>query len=179
MNSSCPAFVIGKTVCLPLIRIPFYFSLRQSIFDDIPDTYVALAAPVLTFWLMSLMFHCLDISNWQWLNKYRIHESEEVKSKNLATPWEVARAVIFQNVSQTVVGLVWLTKSPEISAARCQSEMEALGRTMVLVVRCLFGEEIGMKILELWGPEMTHWLYWWGIPAAQILFALYVIFNGS
>ncbi|KAG1876656.1 hypothetical protein DFJ58DRAFT_755578, partial [Suillus subalutaceus] len=138
------------------------FSLRQSIFNGIPDTYVALAAPVLTFLLMSLTFHCLDISNWRWLDKYRIHESEEVKSKNLVTPWEVARAAIFQN-------------SPEVSVARCQSEMDGLGRTLVLVVRRLFGKEMGIKILELRGPEMTHWLYWWGIPAAQILFAMFVL----
>ncbi|KAG1811441.1 fatty acid hydroxylase superfamily-domain-containing protein [Suillus subaureus] len=175
MNSTCSAFVIGETVCLPPIRIPFYFSLRQSIFDDIPDTYVALAAPVVTFWLMSLTFYCLDISSWRWLDKYRVHESEEVKSKNLVTPSEVARAMIFQNVMQTLVGLAWLTEPPEISVARCQSEMEGLGRMLVLVVQRLFGKEMGMKILELGGPEMTHWLYWWGIPAAQILFALFVL----
>ncbi|KAG2337672.1 hypothetical protein BDR05DRAFT_1004845 [Suillus weaverae] len=174
MNLTCPTFVTGETVCLPPIRIPFYFSLRQSIFDGIPDTYVAIAAPVSTFWLMSLMFHCLDISSWRWLDKYRIHESEEVKSRNLVTPWEVARAVLFQNVTQILVGLVWLTESPEISVARCESEMEGLGRMLVLVIRYVFGEETGMKILELLGPEMTHWLYWWGIPAAQFLLAMFV-----
>ncbi|KAG2141300.1 fatty acid hydroxylase superfamily-domain-containing protein [Suillus clintonianus] len=174
-NSTCPAFVTGDTVCLPPIEIPFYFSLRQNIFDGIPDTYVALAAPVLTFWLMSLVFHCLDISRWRWLDKYRIHESEEVESRNLATPWEIGRAIIFQNVMQTLVGLAWLTESPEISVIRCQSEMEGLGRTLVFVVRYLLGEETGIKILELQGAQMTHWLYWWGIPAAQILFALFIL----
>ncbi|KAG2110323.1 fatty acid hydroxylase superfamily-domain-containing protein [Suillus discolor] len=175
MNSTCPFFVIGKTVCLSPVRIPFYFSLRQSIFDDIPDTYVALGAPVLAFWLMSLMFYCLDISGWRWLDKYRIHESEEVKSRNLATPWEVARAIIFQNVMQILVGFAWLTEPPAISVARCQSEMEGLGRTLVFVVPGLFGEETGMKILEQWGPGMTHWLYWWGIPAAQIFLAMFTV----
>ncbi|KAG1880251.1 fatty acid hydroxylase superfamily-domain-containing protein [Suillus tomentosus] len=175
MNSTCTSFVIGKTVCLSPVRIPFYFSLHQNIFDDIPDTYVALGAPVLAFWLMSLMFYCLDISGWRWLEKYRIHESEEVKSKNLATLWEVARAVIFQNVMQTLIGFAWLAEPPVISVARCQSEMEGLGRTLVLVVRGLFGEETGMKILEQWGPGMTHWLYWWGIPAAQIFFAMFTV----
>ncbi|KAG0705585.1 fatty acid hydroxylase superfamily-domain-containing protein [Suillus ampliporus] len=174
-NSTCPSFVTGETVCLPPIKIPFYFSLRQNIYDGIPDTYVALAAPVLAYWFMSLIFQCLDISRWKWLDKYRIHESEEVKSRNLATPWEVAWAVMLQHVAQTILGLAWLTESPEISVVRCQSEMEDLGRTLVLVVRRLMGEEIGMKFLELRGPEMTHWLYWWGIPVAQVLFAMFII----
>ncbi|KAG0705584.1 fatty acid hydroxylase superfamily-domain-containing protein, partial [Suillus ampliporus] len=114
---------------------------------------------------MSLLFHCLDISGSKWLDKYRIHESEEVKSRNLATHWEVVWAVIVHILHK----LCW------ISVARCQSEMEDLGRTLVLVMRSLLGEETAMKFLELRGPEMTHWLYWWGIPAAQILFALFIV----
>jgi sphinganine C4-monooxygenase len=175
LNSTCASFVTGETVCLPPVKIPFYFSLRQNIFDGIPDTHIALAAPVLAYWLLSFVFYCLDISGWQWLDKYRIHESEEVKSKNLATPWEVARAVLIQHATQTVLGLAWLIESPEISVARCQSEMEGLGRTLVWIVRHLLGEETGMKFLELRGPGMTHWLYWWGIPAAQMLFALFIV----
>ncbi|KAG1723727.1 fatty acid hydroxylase superfamily-domain-containing protein [Suillus paluster] len=173
-NSTCPSFVTGETVCLPPIKIPFYFSLRPNLFDGIPDTYVAVAAPVLAYWFMSLIFHCLDISSWKWLDKYRIHESEEVKSRNLATYWEVIRAVIIQHVMQTMLGLAWLTEPPEISVARCQSQMEDLGRTLILVLRFLMGEETGMKFLDLRGPEMTHWLYWWGIPVVQILFALFI-----
>lgn len=176
MNSTCGrAFLTGETVCLPPMKIPFYFAVRQDLLDGIPDTYLALAAPVLAYWLLSLVFHCLDISGWQWLDKYRIHESEEVKSKNLATPGEVAWAVVCQHITQTVLGFAWLSESSEISVARCQSEMENLGRTLVSVVRHVMGEERGLKFLELWGPEMTHWLYWWGIPAVQILFALYVL----
>ncbi|KAG1723728.1 fatty acid hydroxylase superfamily-domain-containing protein [Suillus paluster] len=174
-NSTCPSFVTGETVCLPPTKIPFYFSLRQNLFDGIPDIYVALAAPVLAYWFTSLIFHCLDISRWKWLDKYRIHESEEVKSRNLATPREVVWAVIIQQITQTMLGLVWLTESPEISVARCQSEMKDLGRTLVSVVIRLLGEETGVKFLELRGPEMTHWLYWWGIPAAQILFAMFIV----
>ncbi|KAG1723730.1 fatty acid hydroxylase superfamily-domain-containing protein [Suillus paluster] len=173
-NSTCPSFVTGETVCLPPIKIPFYFSLRQNLFDGIPDIYVSLATPVFVYWFMSLIFHCLDISRWKWLHKYRIHESEEVKSRNLVTPREVAWAVILQQITQTVLGLAWLAESPEISVAQCQSEMEHLGRTLVSIVLCILGEETGLKFLELRGPEMTHWLYWWGIPAAQILFAMFI-----
>ena len=180
MNSTaCRGFVNGDNVCLSSIRIPFYFAVRQNLFDGILDTYLALAAPLLAYWLMSLGFYCLDVSQWRWLDKYRIHESEEVKSRNLATPREVAWAVVLQHVMQTLLGYAWLNESPEISVARCQSEMEDLGRMLVLVVRWVMGEESGLKFLELRGPEITHWLYWWGIPAMQILFALYVSCKSS
>ncbi|OAX35447.1 hypothetical protein K503DRAFT_697028 [Rhizopogon vinicolor AM-OR11-026] len=176
MNSTtCPTFAIGETVCLPPIQIPFYFVVRQNLLDGIPDTYVALAAPVLAYWIVSLTFYCLDISGWRWLDKYRIHDSEEVKSRNLATPGEVVRAVVVQHITQTALGLAWLSEPQEISVARCQSEMEVLGRTLVSVVRHVIGEERGLKFLEIWGPEITHWLYWWGIPVARILFALFIV----
>jgi len=176
MNSTaCRTFLTGESVCLPPIKVPFYFAVRQNLLDGIPDVYIALAVPVLAYWSMSLVFHGLDISGWRWLDKYRIHESEEIKSKNLATLGEVVRAVVIQHIMQTVLGLAWLSEPAEISITRCQSEMEHLGRTLAWVVQRVMGEETGLNFLNLWGPEATHWLYWWGIPAAQILFALYVL----
>lgn len=88
MNSTTPlAFVKCNTVHLPPIMIPFYIFLRQRSSDDIPDTYVAIAALVLTFRFMScftvLAFLSGDGSiniaysslwksspeTWQWLGK--------------------------------------------------------------------------------------------------------------
>ncbi|OAX35449.1 hypothetical protein K503DRAFT_773471 [Rhizopogon vinicolor AM-OR11-026] len=64
MNSTtCSTFSIGETVCLPPIQIPFYFVVRKNLLDGIPDTYVAFAAPVLAYWIVSLTFYCLDISD--------------------------------------------------------------------------------------------------------------------
>ncbi|KAG2072775.1 hypothetical protein BDR04DRAFT_1095874 [Suillus decipiens] len=174
-NSTCPSFVTGESVCLPPVKIPFYFSPRQNVFDGIPDVYVALAAPVVSYWITSLIFCWLDISGWKWLDKYRIHESKEVKSKNTVTPWQVAQAVLFQHATQTVVGFIGAAVSPEISIAWCQSEMEALGSTLVWIVRLFLGEQTGMNFLELGGPGVIHWLYWWGIPAARMLFALFIL----
>ncbi|KIK41228.1 hypothetical protein CY34DRAFT_806327 [Suillus luteus UH-Slu-Lm8-n1] len=89
MNSTTHplAFVICNTACLPPIIIPFYIFLRQRLFDNIPDTYVALAAPLLTFWFMSCPTVLVVLSGdgsiniayasprksspetWQWLGK--------------------------------------------------------------------------------------------------------------
>ncbi|KIJ61981.1 hypothetical protein HYDPIDRAFT_115123 [Hydnomerulius pinastri MD-312] len=175
MNSTCPAFVDGENICLPPLKVPFYFAMRQNLLDGIPDTILALAAPVITYWVMSIFFHCLDISGWHWLEKYRIHESAEIKSRNRATRSDVIWAVVLQHILQTGLGYYWLSEPPHISVSRCMVEMEAVGKTLVRLVRWAAGPEAGEYFLELRGAEMTHWLYWWGIPAAQVLFSLFIV----
>ncbi|KAH7890680.1 fatty acid hydroxylase superfamily-domain-containing protein [Phlebopus sp. FC_14] len=174
-NSTCQAFLDGEKICLPSLRVPFYFVMRQNLFDCVSDTILALAAPVVAYWTMSLFFHCLDMSGWKWLDKYRIHESAEVKSRNLASRSDVVWAVVLQHTIQTVLGYYWLSESLPISAAKCQREMEAVGKTLVRLVRWTVGREVGDYFLQLRGAEITHWLYWWGIPAAQVLFSLFIV----
>ncbi|KAG8220852.1 putative zinc-finger protein, partial [Butyriboletus roseoflavus] len=127
--------------------------MRQNLFDSIPDNILALAAPVVAYWTMSLFFHYLDMSNWAWLDKYRIHESDEVKSRNRATRSQVFWAVILQHVLQTMLGYYWLSDPPKMSPSK-------------------FGPDTGDYLLELRGADITYWLYWWGIPGAQLLFSL-------
>lgn len=171
-NSTCASFINGENICLPPLKVPFYFIMRQNLFDSVPDNILALAAPVFAYWLMSIFFHCLDISGWTWLDKYRIHESDEVKSRNRATRSQVFWAVILQHTLQTMLGYYWLSEPPVISPSKCMSEMEAVGRTLVRLVRWTVGSDTGNYFLELRGADLTYWLYWWGIPAAQLFFSL-------
>lgn len=146
--------------------------MRQNLIDGIPDTILALAAPVIMFWTLSLFFHCLDISGWRWLDKYRIHESEEVKSRNLASRSQVFWTVFSQHVVQTLLGLVWLDAPQDISIAGCRREMEAVGEMLQRLMRWLLVPGAWEAVWELRGPAITHWLYWWGFPAAQLLLAM-------
>lgn len=173
-NSTCATFVDGESTCLGSLNVPQYFVVRQNLLDGIPDNILALAAPVVAYWTMSLFFHCLDMSNWSWLNKYRIHESDEVKSRNRATRSQVFWAVVLQHTFQTLLGYFWLSDPPTISLSRCMTEMEAVGKTLARLVRWAVAPETANSFLAFRGAEITHWLYWWGIPAAQLLFSLYV-----
>ena len=146
--------------------------MRQNLFDSIPDNILALAAPIVAYWTMSLFFHYIDMSNWAWLDKYRIHESDEVKSRNRATRSQVFWAVILQHTLQTMLGYYWLSDPPKMSPSKCMMEMEAVGRTLVRLARWVVGPDAGDHLLEFRGADITYWLYWWGIPAAQILFSL-------
>lgn len=169
---SCRAFLQGDNICLPPLEVPFYFAVRQDLFDSIPDTALTLAAPLIAYWGLSLLFHCLDISGWKWLDKYRIHESDEVKSRNRATRSEVFWAVILQHIVQTVLGYFWLSEVPRISAAACRSEMITVAKALVYAAKLVLGAQSGEAFLQRRGAEVTHWLYWWGIPAVQLVFAL-------
>lgn len=171
-NSTCTAFVDGGSICLPVLNVPFYFPMRQNLLDGISDNALAITAPVVAYWAMSLFFLWLDMSNWAWLDKYRIHESDEIKSRNRATRSEVFWAVILQHILQTLLGYYWLSDPQGISLSKCTMEMEAVGRALAHLVRWAVGADVAQSFLALRGANITHWLYWWGIPAAQLLFSL-------
>ncbi|KAI9705185.1 MAG: hypothetical protein M1820_005332 [Bogoriella megaspora] len=70
----------------------------------IPDSYLALALPVIAYWAVSLVFHLIDV--YDLFPSYRLHTPAEVLKRNHVSRWEVFRDVIIQQVVQTAVGLV-------------------------------------------------------------------------
>jgi sphinganine C4-monooxygenase len=173
-SSSCPTFFDGHSICYPPAQVPFYHTDRRALVPGIPDSILALIAPIVAYWSLSLLFHAFDISGWRWLEKYRIHESAEVKNRNLASRSDVVGAVLLQQTLQTMLGLVWVTE--DVSGS-WKSEMEDVGTVMVRVIRSALGMELGGQVLRAKGPDMAYFLYWWGIPAAQFCFAMYVFIS--
>ena len=58
--------------------------------------------PVVAYWSYSMFFHIIDV--YELAEQYRIHPSEEEKSRNKVTLHEVVRDVIFQHIIQTIAG---------------------------------------------------------------------------
>jgi len=54
-------------------------------------------------------------------------------------------------------------------------EMESIGRVLVGFITSVLGNETGGKVLQTKGADMVYFLYWWGIPIAQALFAMFII----
>lgn len=79
---------------------------RDSLFASFSDATLALAAPVVMYWLQSGFFHFID--TFELAERYRIHPAEEIAKRNRATRLQVVREVVFQHVMQTVVGLVFM-----------------------------------------------------------------------
>ena len=128
----------------------------EGLIPGIPDGLVALAAPVIAYWVLSIFFHILDV--YELAEKYRIHPSEEETSRNKVTMKEVIREVLLQHFLQTVAGLVVYFFEPK--------------------------QKTGFEMSEMWywkqkvpfAPDILIWFaYMYGISTIKILVAFCVI----
>ncbi|KAG9018009.1 hypothetical protein FRB90_012677 [Tulasnella sp. 427] len=181
MNSTLHLSVSDPTA----LGAPWYYTSAPSLIPGMQDKYLSLASPVVMYWAVSLFFHFLDIYSlhppFSWMNveKYRIHESEEMKSRNKVTPGEVLGAVIFQQVIQTAAGYWWL--SDEVDPSQTMSLAEH-GRAMqryvpwiLRVLQVLLGDITAARVMKSFGGHLLYWVYWWIVPTFQILLAFFVI----
>ncbi|KAJ8522721.1 hypothetical protein ONZ45_g704 [Pleurotus djamor] len=153
--------------------IPFYFSHRLPLFDNVSDEALTLAAPILAYWAISLFFHYLDMSGWKWLEKYRIHESAEVQAKNTATRSQVVQAVILQQLIQTGLGIIWLSEPR--AAPNHVLELDSLARKLYSFANFALGDEVGQVVYKSYGKAIVYLTYWWAIPIFQFLCAIVFI----
>lgn len=94
---------VNASVAFDLPPLPTYtLSLREPLLPPIPDSYLALALPIVAYWGMSMIYHFFDVNNY--FEQYRLHTPAEVSKRNRVTRWEVVRDVILQQVIQTVAG---------------------------------------------------------------------------
>ncbi|GJJ11403.1 hypothetical protein Clacol_005636 [Clathrus columnatus] len=156
------------------VRYPIYHIQAPSLIPGLKDNYLALLAPIVAYWAYSLFFYVLDLDIFEWPSKYRIHESEEMRSKNLASPWDVFLAVVFQHVVQTVLGVFWLDESGKNTRNHLE-DMRQLSMQVSWIIINLLGHDRGSAFLQASGQKMIPWLYWWGIPIVQFLFAIFII----
>jgi sphinganine C4-monooxygenase len=173
-KTTCPTLFDGHSICYSPTNVPFYHTDRPALIPGVPDNILALAAPIIAYWALSLFFHALDVSGWRWLDKYRIHESVEVKSRNLATRSEVVRAVLLQQAIQTMLGLVWVTEDVHNGPGSWRADMEGVGTVLVRVARFVLGKELGGVVLQAVGADIVYFMYWWGIPVLQFCLAMCV-----
>ncbi|TFK71629.1 hypothetical protein BDN72DRAFT_793577 [Pluteus cervinus] len=145
---------------------PFYFSPGRSLLENIPDHHVAVLAPVFAYWILSLFFHILDISGWEWLDAYRLHDSEEVKTKNLATRTEVVWAVLVQQFFQTILGYLFVSEPLEVLVP--VRDMSQLAETLQPFLQPIPSLHLDNDQLS----SLVYVLYWWAIPVAKFYIAI-------
>ncbi|GAA5878334.1 hypothetical protein JCM16303_002737 [Sporobolomyces ruberrimus] len=152
---------------------PWYHSHRTELISGISDKYLSLVAPFAIYWGFSLFFHLLDNLRWDIFERYRIHEPEEVKSKNRVTVREVVVAVLFQQVLQTLMGIVALEdEEPPMDHA---GELNKWGIRLAKVVVSVAGSKRGGSFMAKYGRETASWLYWWGVPTLQLAWAAFIL----
>lgn len=159
---------------VPNATYPIYYTEKLELVPGIPDKILSLIAPLVSYWVLSLTFHVLDTygENWKWLTPYRIHESAEVRSKNLVTKWQVVKAVIVQQTIQTILGVL-LLENEDATATDHAAKMARMSPIIVQSTLLWFGNPLlAQSRLESWGPTILYIVYWWAIPVLQMLFAL-------
>lgn len=150
---------------------PIYHTTRPHILDSVSDEMLSLIAPIVVYWVYSLFFHFLDSREWFFLHKYRIHESAEVKSRNLVSRSSVVWAVLFQQVIQTALGVYWMDGVPEEIQSPL-TNVSSIRNGVSIVARIVLGERTAESFLQQLGSQSVWFLYWWGIPLSQLVFAM-------
>lgn len=165
-----------STIIPTALHAPFYHTTRPNLLPFMSDKHLSLAAPVLAYWLYSFFFHFLDTAQFSYFEKRRIHDSPEVLARNKVTVTQVIKAVILQHVIQTVLGIFWLEDDEAIFRREVMKDhlaaMSNLSPWVADGVLLVLGRRVGEQVLKRNGEAIVRWMYWWGIPALQMLLAL-------
>ena len=154
----------------------WYFSTRPSVFSWCDDKILSLLSPIAVYWILSLVFYALDVLKLPYFEKRRIHESEEVMSRNKVTIVQVIKAVLWQQAVQTLLGLYWLENDGPGEGLDILDDMTRLAPKVATGVFVLLGPRTGETVLKNYGMDLVRWMYWWGIPFAQLWLSLWVVF---
>ncbi|GAA5920670.1 hypothetical protein JCM1841_002886 [Sporobolomyces salmonicolor] len=172
-SSSYLAYAPHYSNPLPPAEYPWYNTDRVEFVLGISDKYLSVLVPLAAYWAFSLFFHILDKLQLDCLERYRIHEPEEVTSKNRVTVREVVVAVLFQQLLQTAMGVWWLEDDDPVFDDA--AELNRFGRKVAKAVIAVAGTSLGGDFMAQYGRQATSWVYWWGVPIAQFAWAAFVL----
>ncbi|KAI0819655.1 sphingosine hydroxylase [Trametes gibbosa] len=176
MNATAiPAFLDATQRDYLAAHTPFYYTPNTALVSWLPDHLFVLALPVIAYWALSLAFHLLDISEWKWLDRYRLHDSQEVQSRNRVSRREVIWAVILQHVVQTSLGLWWIDEKPAGAQVDHLANMIHLAWPMARVAGWVLGEDATSHLLASQGAYGLYAVYWWAIPTAKFFLGMFII----
>ncbi|KAL7423991.1 Sphingolipid C4-hydroxylase sur2 [Cryptotrichosporon argae] len=148
---------------------PVYYAPRPSLLSFISDKHLSLAGPFVVYWVLSIMWHVIDTAGVPYFEKRRIHESPEMLARNRATVRQVVEAVVWQQVVQTIFGLVFLDDEHFHSPAEHIAAMAGYAPRVADAVLLVAGPRAGIELLKNHGQAIVAWAYWWGVPIAQLL----------
>ena len=87
------------TIVPDLPPLPEYtLSPIPPLLPFISDFWLSLIAPHIAYWVVSLVFHVIDV--YDFFPQYRLHTPAEITQRNLASRFEVARDVLVEQVIQ-------------------------------------------------------------------------------
>lgn len=153
---------------------PWYYDPNPQLWGAMSDFWFSLLGPVVAYWLLSGCFEILDRGDWEWLRKYKIHESWEVASRNTVTKKQVVATVILQQVIQITLGYFWMDPTVKTGGpiSTHVPRMEAIAPTILRSLEVLFGHNLAAFLWRHKAQDLVYYVYWWAIPFAQLLAGL-------
>ncbi|OZJ04064.1 hypothetical protein BZG36_04656 [Bifiguratus adelaidae] len=124
------------------------------------DQQLAVLSPIVVYWVYSLFFHVLTHLEIPWLEKYRIHDPEELK-KNKVSVGQVLRGVLLQQVLQTILGFLFVEDEPVVDVIKGQLA------TVQLVQRVIADPVLA--------NSLGYALYWYILPCWRFFVAMFVL----
>ncbi|KAM3160625.1 Sphingolipid C4-hydroxylase SUR2 [Lachancea thermotolerans] len=136
---------------------------KESLLPWLSDGCLSLALPVIAYWSFSMMFHAIDTL--RLAEKFRIHPSQEVASRNKAGRMEVLREVLFQHFLQTVTGGLLVYFDPEPTTgfeARAMWEWKRALPFWVPNQAIYYGYMYGISLIKVFVGFciIDSWQYW-------------------
>lgn len=174
------SLVDAATPSTPLTYFPIYHTSRANLLDWISDKHLSLAAPVLVYWLYSALFALIDWLQIPYFERRRLHASDEESARNKVSVAQVLRAVVLQHVIQSALGIWWLESDEviytrEVLRDHAGDMSGSVAPWVARLVTLVLGDKTGSSLLQNVGPELTQFVYWWAIPCAQFVLAMFVI----
>ncbi|CED82440.1 Sphingolipid hydroxylase [Phaffia rhodozyma] len=182
-----PSFPVNSNLTASLlpqdVHYPIYLAQRDSLLPFVSDRYLAVLTPVVVYWIVGGLFYFLDEAQFEYFEKRRIHESEEVTRRNRVSFADLIKAVVLQHVLQTILGLFWLSSDEEILRTQIRinhlEAMQSYAPWVGKAVSVLLGPKNAADFLGLAGGEvgrgLVEWNYWWGVPIFQFGLAFFII----
>lgn len=111
-TSTLNSAVYNGTMASHLPPLPTYtLAPMPDLFPGvISDFWLTIIAPHITYWVVSLVFHLIDV--YDVFPQYRLHTPDEIAQRNLATRWQVARDVVLEQIIQMITAAVLSLTEP-------------------------------------------------------------------
>jgi sphinganine C4-monooxygenase len=108
---------------------------QPDLFPWASDLTLALAAPIVTYWILSIFFHIIDTYDiWP---KHRLHTPQELLMRNHATRWDVFRDVVIQQIIETVAGLTFAYFDEPVMCGREEYDIAVWARRIRMVEKAV------------------------------------------
>lgn len=151
---------------------PFYYTSKPSVLESISDDTLATLGPIAVYWVYSFFFHILDSIESPLLGRFRIHDSAEIKSRNLVTRTGCMLWVAVQQVVQIIMAWYLVVDDIVLPGLGFLTDIPGMKNAVIYAAQLVLGEPTATRFLQAYGAQSVWLVYWWAIPLAQLTLAM-------